>query len=107
MGAVLALFCAAAWAQSVLRYHSSADRAGNYIVPGLTPARARSMHLDRAFDGRVDGHVYARPLLFNEASRELLIVATENNVVDALDARTGRPVWQKSLGQALTSAMLP
>ena len=52
------------------------------------------MHLDRAFDGRVGGHVYAQPLLFNEVGRELLVVATENNVVDALDARTGRLVWQ-------------
>lgn len=97
----------AAWAQSVLQYHSSPGRAGNYVVPGLTPDRARSIHLDRAFDGRVGGHVYAQPLLFNEAGRELLVVATENNVVDALDARTGRLVWQKSLGKAVTSTMLP
>jgi outer membrane protein assembly factor BamB len=65
------------------------------------------MHLDGAFDGRVDGNVYAQPLLFKRAGHELLIVATENNAVDALDARTGRLVWQKSLGMAVTSAMLP
>ncbi len=78
-----------------------------YVISGLTPARASSMHMDRAFDGRVDGHVYAQPLVFNKAGRELLLVATENNVVDALDARTGSPIWKKSLGQAVTSAMLP
>jgi hypothetical protein len=107
MGVVVTMLCERVSAQSVLQYHSSADRAGNYVVPRLTPERARSMHLDRAFDGRVDGHVYAQPLLFSQAGRELLVVATENNVVDALDARTGRPIWQKSLGPAVTSMMLP
>jgi hypothetical protein len=107
MGAALAFLSASAEAQSILQYHGSADRAGNYIVPGLTPERARSVHLDNRFDGRVDGHVYAQPLLFNETGRSLLVVATEKNVVDALDAATGRLVWQRSLGKAVTSTMLP
>jgi hypothetical protein len=103
---VLTSTCAPARAQSVRQYHFSADRSGNYVVPGLTVARARSMHLDSAFEGHVDGHVYAQPLLFNAAGRQLLLVATENDSLDALDARTGRLVWQKSLGQAVSSAML-
>jgi hypothetical protein len=104
---VLTVSPAVARAQSVLQYHFSADRAGNYIVPRLTPERARTMHPDPAFDGRVDGNVYAQPLLFTESGRELLIVATEDNAVDALDARTGRLFWKKSLGQAVTSTRLP
>lgn len=105
--AALASICTPARAQSVLQYHLSSDRAGNYVLPGLTLARARSIHLDDAFDGRVDAHVYAQPLQFNSAGRDLLLIATEKDTVDALDARTGKLVWQKSLGQPVTSAMLP
>jgi hypothetical protein len=65
------------------------------------------MHLDGVFDGRVNGHVYAQPLQFNAPGRNLLLVATENNIVDALDAATGRLIWQTSVGQPVTSAMLP
>jgi outer membrane protein assembly factor BamB len=104
---ILSSLCALARAQSILQYHLTANRAGNYVVPRLTVERAHSMHLDGAFEGHVDGHVYAQPLVFNEDGRQLLVVATENNVVDALDARTGKPVWQRSVGQAVGSAMLP
>ena len=107
IGGMLTIWCKPAWPQSVLQYHFSANRAGNYVIPNLTAERARSMHLDNAFDGRVDGHIYAQPLLFTENARQLLIIATENDVVDALDARTGRPIWQRSLGPAVKSWMLP
>src|SRR5438309_10387638 len=103
----LMLVRSTAWAQSVLQYHLSADRAGRYVVPGLTLARARSIHLDPAFDARIDGHIYAQPLLFKAAGREILVAATENNVVEGLDAGTGRPVWRKTFGPAVRSTMLP
>jgi len=95
-----------AWAQSILQYHFSADRAGNYVVPELTLQRARAIHLDSAFDGRVNGHVYAQPLLFKAAGHEVLVVATENNFVEALDVATGKPVWRQYLGPPATSSML-
>jgi hypothetical protein len=98
---------AAAQAQPVLQYHYSADRGGNYVIPDLTPQRAHSMHLDTGFDGRVSGHVYAQPLLFQAGGHDLLLVATENNVVEALDAHSGKLVWHKLLGRPATSAMLP
>ncbi len=107
MPAGVMCFPAPAWAQPVLQYHDSGSRSGNYVVPGLTLERAHSTHLDPAFDGRVDGHVYAQPLLFNSGRGELLVVATENNIVEALDAGTGRPVWLRSLGPAVPSAALP
>jgi len=107
VAALLGLYGGGALAQSVLQYHGSADRAGNYVILGLTPEIVSSTHLDRDFDGRVEGHVYAQPLLVHAAGRELLIVATENDAVDALDAHTGKPVWQKSLGRPVRSAMLP
>jgi hypothetical protein len=101
------LFGGPVLAQPILEYHFSADRRGDYVVSGLTVERVHSMHLDNSFDGRVDGHLYAQPLLFNEAGRELLVIATENDVVEALDAHSGRRVWQRSLGRAVTSDMLP
>ena len=107
MSAAIGFICAAAQAQDVLQYHRTADRAGNYVMPGLTPERASLMHLDQAFDGRVNGHVYAQPLLTRAAGRELLLVATENNAVDALDTGTGKIVWQKSLVKPVPLAMMP
>jgi outer membrane protein assembly factor BamB len=104
---VLGLFSDMAQAQSVLQYHDSAARSGNYVIPGLTPDHARSMHLDPAFDGRVDGHLYAQPLLLRAAGHELLLVATEDDVIEALDAGTGKSVWRKSLGHPVPSSMLP
>jgi hypothetical protein len=43
---------------NVLAYHGGADRSGNFTVPGLTWERARSLHLDEAFQARIVGHVY-------------------------------------------------
>ncbi len=101
-----ALFAAApAAGQSVTTYHGSADRSGLYIVPGLTVARAANAALDPGFRGAVDGHVYAQPLYWQ--SRNLLVVATESNVVQALDATTGREAWRAELGPAASRRSLP
>jgi hypothetical protein len=107
MSVIVGFVSAAAQAQHVLQYHGTADRAGNYVIPNLTPELARLMHLDMTFDGRVNGQVYAQPLLTSAAGRELLLVATENNVVDALDAGTGKLIWQKSLAPPVPLSALP
>ena len=49
-------------AQSVLGYHGSPDRSGNFIVPALNWERARSLHLDPSFHPQFAGHLYAQPL---------------------------------------------
>ncbi len=69
-------------------------------MPGLTWARAADMQRDAAFDGRVPGNVHAQPLYWRPpgAARGLVIVATEDNAVVALDAVTGGAVWQVSIG---------
>jgi len=89
---------------TVPTYHADAARSGHYIFPGLTWASATNMRLDPAFDGRVPGNIYAQPLYWHPpgAATGLVIVATEDNVVAALDAVTGRTVWQRSLGPAAT-----
>ena len=95
----IALFATGqAAAQSVTTYHNGNDRHGAYVVPGLTAAAAAGMHLDRGFDGRVSGSIYAQPLFWQPAGRAgRVIVATEANVVAALDAARGTPVWQTHL----------
>jgi hypothetical protein len=49
---------------NVLGYHGGAGRSGNFTVPGLTWQRARSLHLDQAFQARFAGNVYAQPLFW-------------------------------------------
>lgn len=90
-------------------YHANASRTGHYVVPGLTWARAASAHLERAFDGRVQGHVYAQPLYWRPpgASHGLLIVVTEANTVHALDALTGQEIWRRTVGPAVGRTSLP
>ena len=76
---------------TVPTYHADEARRGHYVVPGLTWARAADFKRDLAFDGHVPGNVYAQPLYWRPAgaARGLVIAATEDNVVAALDAVTG------------------
>ena len=73
--------------QSVLTYHDALDRAGSYIVPGLTYERARGLRLDASFHAAFQGKVHAQPVLWRRpgSSDGELIVATEDNEVFALD----------------------
>jgi PQQ-like domain len=93
---------------TVATYHADAARSGHYVVPGLTWASAATMRRDAGFDGRVSGNVYAQPLYWHppRAARGLVIVATEDNVVAALDAITGSTVWQRRLGPATPYSVL-
>jgi outer membrane protein assembly factor BamB len=104
----LAMLPGSASADNVVTYHNAPDRHGVYAMPGLTLAAAANMHPDAAFHGRVQGHVYAQPLFWHAAAGPaLVIVATESNVVAALDAATGAPVWQTNLGAPVALSALP
>ncbi|HEY1607823.1 MAG TPA: PQQ-binding-like beta-propeller repeat protein, partial [Paraburkholderia sp.] len=96
-------------ADAVATYHRADDRSGQYVVPGLTWQSASHLHRDAGFDGKVDGHVYAQPLYWHPpgAAHGLLIVATESNTVHALDAVTGKVVWQAALGAPAPRSALP
>lgn len=103
---------ASAWSLgggSVLGYHRSADRAGQYVIRDLTWENAGQLRRDSGFDGTIEGHVYAQPLYWHPpgASVGLVIVATESNIVYALDATTGRVVWKRALGQPARRGDLP
>jgi outer membrane protein assembly factor BamB len=95
--------------QSVLTYHADPGRSGNFIVRSLTWDRASSLQLDGNFHARVSGHVYAQPLYWrgSESSSGVLLVATEDNVVHAIDAVSGQERWQRSLGKPVPRSSLP
>lgn len=100
---------AAAESTSVLTYHGAPDRSGHFVVPSLTWDRARSLRLDESFKPRVSGHVYAQPLYWRspDFSTGMLIVATESNVVHAIDAGSGKEIWRRSLGRPVRRSSLP
>ena len=86
---------------SILTYHGAPDRAGSYIMPGLTYERARGLHLDASFSATFSGQVYAQPLFWRQpgSGAGMLIVATEEDEVYAFDAQTGAQVWKRTLGE--------
>ncbi|MFO0745127.1 MAG: hypothetical protein U1F43_05530 [Myxococcota bacterium] len=95
--------------QSVLQHHRSATRDGLYVVPGLDRAAAAGVHRDEGFSASIDGPTYAHPLYWDAGAggQDLVIVATEQASVYALDASTGAVVWQRSLGTPMPLAQLP
>jgi hypothetical protein len=102
------LFAGAASAQSVLTYHGDPGRSGHYIVPGLSWARAPAVHLDPGFAPSFSGRLDAQPLYWQPpgAGTGLLIVATENDTVAAIDAASGRETWRRWLGRPVPASAL-
>jgi hypothetical protein len=76
-------------------YHQSRD--GFFVQPMLDRAHAVGMVRDPAFDGTIQGNVYASPL-YVDGSPGKIIIATEDNQVSALDESTGKPIWQQTFG---------
>ena len=94
---------------SVLTYHGDNSRSGNFVVPALSWDKARSVHLDRMFEARLDGSLYAQPLYWRSSGSNsgMLVVATENDVVQAFDATTGKERWKGVVGRPVPSSSLP
>jgi hypothetical protein len=92
----------------VLTYHARQTRTGNFVVPSLTWERAATMRPDQGFDGKVDGNVYAQPLYWSGggAGSGMLLMATEDNKVHALDGRSGAEIWTRTLGRPVSRATL-
>ena len=88
---------------TVAFYHGDPDRAGNYIVPGLNWQSVGAVRRDQTFDGHVDGHIYAQPLYWHPSGSErgLIIAPTEDDLVYALDAETGKELFNS--GDTLAS----
>jgi hypothetical protein len=96
-------------AQSVLGYHGGPDRRGNFVVPTLTWERAASVHLDAGFHPRFAGPLYAQPLYWQPpgSASGMRIVATENDDVHAIDAKSGSQIWTRSLGRPIALSTQP
>jgi outer membrane protein assembly factor BamB len=94
---------------SILTYHGDSSRSGHYVVPGLSWEKARSVQMDRAFNARVAGSMYAQPLYWRPpgANTGVLFVATEDDVVQAFDATTGNELWRRVVGRPVRRSSLP
>lgn len=112
IAAFVAVSCpyrALAQEHSILTYHGDYARSGNFVVPKLTWEKAKSVHRDHGFDARVSGHVYAQPLYWHTrgSNTAILLVATEDDVIQALDADTGKELWRRSIGRPVPRSSLP
>ena len=111
--AAAALLCVApdraiAEERGVLTYHGDAARSGNFVVPALTWEKARSVHLDRGFDARVSGHLYAQPLTWRApAASAVMLTASEDDIVQAFDAESGKELWRRAVGTPVPRSALP
>lgn len=99
---------AASATSETLSYHADSSRRGQFVAAALSWNRARDLHLDPAFHPHIAGHVYAEPLYFRDSSGPgMLLVATENDTVYALDASSGTTLWQRTLGRPVRLEELP
>jgi outer membrane protein assembly factor BamB len=88
-----AAYPAAAWPQ----FNLSADRTG--AAAGLPAAG----HLSVAWRAALDGAVYGQPLVVGD----VVIAATENDSVYAVNERTGRTAWRTHVGTPVPLSDLP
>jgi outer membrane protein assembly factor BamB len=78
-------------------YHANAERTG--MVAGLPAAGALSLAWSRALDGAV----YGQPLVIGG----VVVAATEDDSVYALDRGTGRVLWRRHVGTPVPLSALP
>jgi len=101
---VAAPFLSLAAQSDVLTYHNDAARTGqNLTETTVTPSNVNSTTFGKLFQVTLDGVVDAQPLYVagvsipNQGTHNVLIVATENDSLYALDADTGAQLWKLSL----------
>src|SRR5215475_5620769 len=75
----------------VLQHHLHGTRDGLYIDPHMTHAAAVTIRRDSTFRAPLPGPVHAQPLYVTggPGGRAAFMVATEQNMVLALDAANG------------------
>jgi len=78
-------------------YHRTPDRAG------LSPDTPAVRSVSRAWAATLDGQVYGSPIVAGGR----LFVATEHNMVYALDPRTGHMLWRRFVGVPVPLSSLP
>jgi hypothetical protein len=90
--------------RNVLTYHNDVHRTGqNLAETTLTTGNVNSATFGKLFQSALDGLVDAQPLYVagvsipNHGTHNVLIVATENDSLYALDADTGAQLWKVAL----------
>ncbi len=111
LSVLLALFAATSGIAdvNVNQHHNHASRDGLYIDPAFTTNAAAALKRDLSFDGQISGNVYAQPLYIEggPSNRAMIIAVTESNNVYALDATSGKVIWQRNVGPCVPKAKLP
>src|SRR2546422_1450797 len=94
---------------NVTQHHNHDSRDGLYIDPAFTRTAAAGLRRDLAFNGTIQGNVYAQPLYIaaGPGGKPTIIAVTEANNVYALDAANGSVLWQKNVGTPVALANLP
>ena len=94
---------------NVTQHHNHLSRDGFYIDPAFTPTNVAALVRDSAFSGSITGNVYAQPLYIEGGprGRAVVIAVTESNFVFALDALSGRVVWQTNVAPPVPANALP
>src|SRR5262245_22527236 len=92
---------------NVTQEHNHISRDGLYVDSAFTRTAAANLRRDLNFNGTISGSVYAQPLYVENApgGPAMVIIATETNRVYALNANTGRVIWQRSVGAPVTSGL--
>jgi hypothetical protein len=95
----------------VLTYHYDALRTGwNQSETDLTPANVASASFGKLTTLKVDGNVFAQPLMVSKfrmpdgVMHDVLLIATGHNSVYAYDAKTYAVLWQVNLGASQSTA---
>ncbi len=93
----------------VLQHHRNSARTGMYVDRHITRAAAAATHRDTTFDAVLPGPTYAQPLYVNDGPQgtAAFLVATEQDVVLALDASSGSRLWTSKVGQPVPLSQLP
>ena len=88
-------------------YHADAARSGNFVAAGLTWASAATMHRDTSFGGAFAGIAKDQPLYWRApgATHGIVVLGTDQDVIQAFDSVTGAPVWSAKLGTPFTQSV--
>jgi hypothetical protein len=96
-------------AVNVTQHHNHMTRDGLYIDPAFTYSAATNLVRDTNFNGTISGNVYAQPLYIENGpgGQAMVIAVTESNNVYALNASSGKVIWQDHLGAPVPLSSLP
>jgi hypothetical protein len=93
---------------NVLEHHLHPQRDGAYVDAAITKAATAKLVLDTGFKGAITGTVWGQPLFVDGlgVKPDMVIVATGENHVTALNATSGAVIWDQTLGPPVSQPNL-